>query len=69
MPLQAASAHVLVDTIDYYLATSNIRGGGVMLASSSIILSETEAWVQPLSIVLGPFLTFFSFAMVSYLPL
>mmetsp|Transcript_27747 Transcript_27747/g.58933 ORF Transcript_27747/g.58933 Transcript_27747/m.58933 type:complete len:187 (+) Transcript_27747:138-698(+) len=35
-----------------------------ILASSSIILSETEAWVQPLSLVLGPFLNFFSFAML-----
>lgn len=38
---------------------------GNMMASSSMILSETEAWVQPLSLVLGPFLNFFSFAMVS----
>ncbi len=65
LPLQAAaSSHLLVDTINY-LAMSNDSGGGAMLASSSIILSETEAWVQPLSFVLGPFLTFFSFAMVS----
>ena len=35
------------------------------LVSSSVLLSETEAWVQPLSAVLGPFLNFFSFAMVS----
>jgi len=35
------------------------------VASSSVLLSETEAWVQPLSLVLGPFLNFFSFAMVS----
>lgn len=35
------------------------------MTSSSVFLSETEAWVQPLSLVLGPFLNFFSFAMVS----
>ena len=38
---------------------------GMMASSSSMLLSETEAWVQPLSFVLGPFLNFFSFAMVS----
>eukprot|EP00577_Skeletonema_sp_RCC1716_P025312 CAMPEP_0113392340 /NCGR_PEP_ID=MMETSP0013_2-20120614/11227_1 /TAXON_ID=2843 ORGANISM="Skeletonema costatum, Strain 1716" /NCGR_SAMPLE_ID=MMETSP0013_2 /ASSEMBLY_ACC=CAM_ASM_000158 /LENGTH=177 /DNA_ID=CAMNT_0000275715 /DNA_START=353 /DNA_END=886 /DNA_ORIENTATION=- /assembly_acc=CAM_ASM_000158 len=35
-----------------------------LVASSSVLLSETEAWVQPLSMVLGPFLNFFSFAML-----
>ncbi|KAL3808847.1 hypothetical protein ACHAXA_003898 [Cyclostephanos tholiformis] len=34
------------------------------LSFSSIVLSETEAWVVPLSLVLGPFLNFFSFAML-----
>ena len=67
-PLQAASTHLLMDTMDS-LATSHGGDGGMMLTSSSIILSETEAWVQPLSFVLGPFLTFFSFAMVSDLVL
>ena len=74
------STHVMhatpVDMLD--LASSlntNIIGSSSMsadanaigntMASSSMILSETEAWVQPLSLVLGPFLNFFSFAMVS----
>ena len=35
-----------------------------MIASSLITLAETEAWVGPLSNVLGPFLNFFSFAML-----
>jgi hypothetical protein len=30
----------------------------------SLMLSETESWVQPLSQVLGPFFNLFSFAMV-----
>ena len=34
-------------------------------SSSSLMLSETEEWVQPLATVLGPFLNIFSFAMVS----
>ena len=66
------SNHVLeaspIDAVDY------IANGGssamnvdalVNVVSSSVLLSETEAWVQPLSLVLGPFLNFFSFAMVS----
>jgi len=33
-------------------------------ASSGILLAETEAWVQPTALVLGPFLNFMSFAML-----
>lgn len=33
-------------------------------STSSMMLSETEVWVQPLANVLGPFLNIFSFAMV-----
>jgi hypothetical protein len=31
---------------------------------STMFLAETEAWVQPTALVLGPFLNFMSFAMV-----
>jgi len=34
------------------------------VAASSVVLAETEPWVQPLSSVLGPFLNVFSFAML-----
>ncbi len=34
------------------------------LVTSSIVLSETEAWAGPLSLVLGLLLNFFSFAML-----
>ena len=34
-------------------------------AAPTIMISETEAWVKPMSQVLGPFLNLFSFAMVS----
>ena len=54
---------LMMNTMDSLTATS-YGDSEMVLASSSIILSETEAWVQPLSFVLGPFLTFFSFAMV-----
>ena len=33
-------------------------------ASPGMILAETEAWVQPTALVLGPFLNFLSFAML-----
>lgn len=70
----------LPSTLNHVLAASphdleeyvTISGSGVIdvdglmnVMSSSVLLSETEAWVQPLSLVLGPFLNFFSFAMVS----
>jgi hypothetical protein len=34
------------------------------VSSSSFVLAETESWVKPLSLILDPFLNFFSFAMV-----
>jgi hypothetical protein len=36
------------------------------IASTGLILAEAEPWVQPLSLVLDPFLNLFSFAMVSF---
>jgi hypothetical protein len=38
----------------------------VTTASPSLVISETEPWVKPLSQVLGPFLNLFSFAMVRF---
>jgi hypothetical protein len=32
--------------------------------SSSMMVSETEAWVQPMSLVLGPILSLLSIGMV-----
>ena len=57
-----------VDAVDYITnsGTSAMDVNALLnVVSSSVLLSETEAWVQPLSDVLGPFLNFFSFAMVS----
>jgi predicted thioredoxin/glutaredoxin len=57
-----------VDAVDYLTnsGTSAMDANALLnVVSSSVLLSETEAWVQPLSAVLGPFLNFFSFAMVS----
>jgi hypothetical protein len=36
-------------------------------ATTGLLLAETEGWVQPTALILGPFLNFLSFAMVSRL--
>ncbi|KAL7486358.1 hypothetical protein ACHAW6_011954 [Cyclotella cf. meneghiniana] len=51
-PLHAAS----------FVSPSNLYSTGA--TSSSVMLSETEAWVQPLSLVLGPVLSLLSLAML-----
>ena len=58
------------DSVEVALMSNAINLDGAIsgMASSSMVLSETEAWVQPLSLALGPFLSFFSFAMVSLGP-
>jgi hypothetical protein len=43
-----------------YLYANTVAG----ITSSSLMLSETEAWVQPLFLVLGPVLNLLSFGMV-----
>lgn len=48
------------------VSSLNVQSSDVIgLVSSSMVLSETDPWVQPLALVLGPFLNLFSFAMVS----
>lgn len=54
-----------LDAMDLVTNSAGAVDVNALVASSSLLLSETEAWVQPLSMVLGPFLNFFSFAMVS----
>mmetsp|Transcript_24561 Transcript_24561/g.55023 ORF Transcript_24561/g.55023 Transcript_24561/m.55023 type:complete len:174 (-) Transcript_24561:432-953(-) len=55
-----------IDVSDLVSIDSHVASIGAMqeVVSSSMMISETEAWVQPLSAVLGPFLNFFSFAML-----
>ena len=70
-PLSRSSAPLQASRVDVMdLALNNVGSGADalvgMVTSSSIILSETEPWVQPLSLVLGPSLNFFSFAMVRF---
>ncbi len=56
-----------LDAMDIVTNNAGVVDVNALVASSSVLLSETEAWVQPLSMVLGPFLNFFSFAMVSWI--
>lgn len=57
----------LMDAMDFVTKSASAVDVDALVVSSSVLISETEAWVQPLSNVLGPFLNFFSFAMVSEL--
>ena len=60
VPAAAASLNVLpvadVTTTTAYAVDA--------VQSATLLLSETEPWVQPLANVLGPFLNIFSFAML-----
>lgn len=42
------------------------HGVSTFHSTSGLVLAETEAWVQPTALVLGPFLNFLSFAMVRF---
>ena len=59
----SSSALSMLDVSSLY-ETSNALSNAV--SSSDLVVAETEAWVQPLAFVLGPFLNFLSFAMVSF---
>jgi hypothetical protein len=43
---------------------NNLETMNTIVTNTPFMISETEAWVQPLASVLGPFLNIFSFAMV-----
>lgn len=58
MTVEPTSTDLHMMVPDASMATS------VVDSMSTLTVSEVEAWVQPLSIVLGPFLNIFSFAMV-----
>jgi hypothetical protein len=53
-----AMPHLFTNTAD---AIDLIPNGVI---SSSMMVSETEAWVQPMSLVLGPILSLLSIGMV-----
>ena len=60
-PIIAAPAMTTRATSLHMMDVSSIPD----IASTGLILAETEPWVQPLSLVLDPFLNLFSLAMVS----
>jgi hypothetical protein len=62
-PTTTASALYMLDLSGISETSSALTS---VVSSSGVILAETEPWVQPLSLVLGPFLNFLSFAMVSF---
>mmetsp|Transcript_51526 Transcript_51526/g.124410 ORF Transcript_51526/g.124410 Transcript_51526/m.124410 type:complete len:135 (-) Transcript_51526:651-1055(-) len=52
--MMVVDPQVVVDTVSTFSTTS----------TSTMMIAETEAWVQPTALFLGPFLNFMSFAMV-----
>jgi hypothetical protein len=55
------------DAIDMIPNVGLDNGAVVSMVSSSMMVSETEAWVQPMSLVLGPILSLLSIGMVRVL--
>jgi len=56
-------ASMAFDVMNHMEHTSS----AITSSSASLLISETEPWVQPFASVLGPFLNIFSFAMASIL--
>mmetsp|Transcript_51522 Transcript_51522/g.124403 ORF Transcript_51522/g.124403 Transcript_51522/m.124403 type:complete len:197 (-) Transcript_51522:214-804(-) len=52
--MMVVDPQVVVDTVSTFSTTS----------TSTMMIAETEAWVQPTALFLGPFLNFMSFAML-----
>mmetsp|Transcript_16805 Transcript_16805/g.35270 ORF Transcript_16805/g.35270 Transcript_16805/m.35270 type:complete len:180 (+) Transcript_16805:82-621(+) len=63
-PLDALDPATINSFVVSDAANAVLSDVAVGMTSTSVFLSETEPWVQPLSLVLGPFLNFFSFAML-----
>ena len=64
-PLLASRASTsALSMMDVSTVTEASNAISTTMASSGMMLAETEAWVQPTAFVLGPFLNFMSFAMV-----
>jgi len=53
-------ASMAFDVMNHMEHTSS----AITSSSASLLISETEPWVQPFASVLGPFLNIFSFAML-----
>jgi YggT family protein len=61
-PIVSSSQSLSMMDVASFAETSNAISSAVY--SSGITLAETEAWVQPTALILGPFLNFLSFAML-----
>jgi hypothetical protein len=64
-PIASRGASSALSMMDVSSLSETSNALSTMMASSGLVLAETEPWVQPVSFVLGPFLNFLSFAMVS----
>lgn len=61
-----AMPHLFTNTADAIdlIPNEGLDNAVVSMVSSSMMVSETEAWVQPMSLVLGPILSLLSIGMV-----
>jgi hypothetical protein len=61
-PTVASSLRVAAPAL--HMMDPNLLIDQTATVASSLLLAETEPWIQPLALVLDPFLNLFSFAMV-----
>lgn len=64
--LPASSPLSMISPVDMLHSGIDNNVSTILNDVPSIMISETEAWVQPLATILGPFLNLFSFAMVGF---
>ena len=64
--MQATPVSLITDVMEpANLFTADSYASAITgMASSTLMMAETEAWVQPMSLVLGPFLNLMSIGMV-----
>lgn len=61
--VKSTSADLISDAANF-MPVNDLSNDVAYRISSSLMVAETEAWVQPMSLVLGPVLSFLSIGMV-----
>ena len=61
--VKSTSAHLISDAANF-MPANDLSNDVANMISSSVMVAETEAWVQPMSLVLGPVLSILSIGMV-----
>ena len=61
--VKSTSADLISDAANF-MPANDLSNDVANMISSSLMVAETEAWVQPMSLVLGPVLSFLSIGMV-----